>query len=267
MQPGSHNAILASLRSELARLERHAGAGPRGPCLRFGLPAIDRALPGGGIAAGALHEFAGAGAQTEHATAPALLAAALLAQPPGTVLWVMERPDIHPPALAAVGLAPDRVVYVHARRPRTVLLVMEEGLRHRGLAGVVGELGGRLSLTASRRLQLAAGRSGVTAILLRRSHRFDDPALRQPSAAVTRWRIAAVPSAPPLAHASETPGLGRARWRLDLVRCRGGVPRSWVLEACDATGRCGLVPDMADRPAAPERSRQGTDQGTGRAAA
>jgi protein ImuA len=203
-----------------------------------------------------LHEFAGTGAGTEHGTAPALLAAGLLAGATGAVLWVLERSDLHPPALAAVGLGSERVVYVQACKPRTVLLVMEEGLRHRGLAGVVGEFGGGLSLTASRRLQLAAERSGVTAFLLRRSRRFDDPMLAQPSAAVTRWRVAAVPSGPPLAHAPETPGLGRARWRLDLVRCRGGGPRSWIVEACDATGRCGLVTDMADRPVAAQRARR-----------
>jgi protein ImuA len=169
MQPGSHIATLASLRSEVARLEGRAITQRPTPCIPFGLPAIDQALPGGGLAAGVLHEFAGTGAETEHATASALLAAALLAKPPGTVLWVLERPDIHPPALAAAGLTPDRVVYVHARKPRTVLLVMEEGLRHRGLAGVVGELSGKLSLAASRRMQLAAERSGVTAVLLRRS--------------------------------------------------------------------------------------------------
>jgi protein ImuA len=205
-----------------------------------------------------LHEFAGMGAGTEHATASALLAAGLLAGSAGIVLWVLEQPDLHPPALAAVGLGPERIVYVQARQPRTVLLVMEEGLRHRGIAGVVGELGGPLSLTASRRLQLAAERSGVTAVLLRRSRRFDDPVLAQPSAAVTRWRVTAVPSGPPLAHAPETPGLGGARWRLELIRCRGGAPRSWVVEACDATGRCRLVADMADRPAAAQRSLQGS---------
>ena len=59
----------------------------------------------------------------------------------------------------------------------SVLLVMEEGLRHRGLAGVVGEVSGRMTLTASRRLQLAAEASGVVAFVLRRSRRHDDPAL------------------------------------------------------------------------------------------
>jgi len=48
-----------------------------------------------------------------------------------------------------------------------VLLAMEEGLRHADLAAVVCEMSGRFGLTASRRLQLAAEASGVTAFALR----------------------------------------------------------------------------------------------------
>ena len=67
--------------------------------------------------------------------------------------------------------SPDRVIYAEAGKAATALLAMEEGLRHAGLAGVVGELSGRLTLTASRRLQLAAEQSGVTCFVLRRSRR------------------------------------------------------------------------------------------------
>lgn len=119
----------------------------------------------------------------------------------------------------------------------------EEGLRHPGLAAVVAEPAGRVSLTASRRLHLAAEQSGVLAMLIRRAQGFDDPVLTEPSAAVTRWRVAMLPSPPAPPHA---PGLGRARWRLELLRCRGGESRSWTVEACDAAGRLGLVADMAD---------------------
>ena len=255
MQPAAHIAVLSALRSEVARLERRVTAGWREKVASFGLAAVDAALPAGGLALGALHELAGTGCQVEHGTAAALLAAGLLARVPGEVLWVLEQADIHPPALAAVGLTPNRVVYVHARKPHNVLLVMEEGLRHRGLAGVVAEFSGALGLTASRRLQLAAEHSGVTAFLLRRSRCFDNPVLLEPSAAVTHWRVATVPSGPPLANAPGTPGLGRPRWRLELIRCRGGEAHSWIVEAFDATGRCRLVADLADRPAAAEPQR------------
>lgn len=239
----------------LAGLEYSAGPARPERILPFGLNAIDAVLPAGGLALGALHEVAGAGPQVEHATAATLFAAGLLARVPGEVLWVLQQRDLHPPALAAVGLTPERVVYVHARQPRSVLLVVEEGLRHCCLAGVVGEFAGALGLTASRRLQLAAGRSGVTAFLLRRSRCFDDPALRAPSAAATRWRIATEPSGPAVPRAPETPGLGVPRWRLDLLRCRGGEAHSWIVEAFDATGRCTLLADMGHRPAAPQPRR------------
>jgi protein ImuA len=141
------------------------------------------------------------------------------------------------------GLAPGRVLYAEASRDRDVLPLVEEGLRERGLAAVVGEVT-RLNLIASRRLQLAAEASGVTVLLLRRWWTVAEKDLAAlPSAAVTRWRIAPAPSEPVPA-----PGLGRAKWQVDLVRCRGAEPRSWILEACDAKGRLALAAALAGRP-------------------
>ncbi len=73
---------------------------------------------------------------------------------------------------------------------RNALQAMEEGLRHPDLADVVCELEGRLDLVASRRLQLAAEVSDVLGLVLRRSRRFNDPALIVPSAASRRRRRA-----------------------------------------------------------------------------
>jgi protein ImuA len=262
--PAVPTHVLTDLRSRIARIARDPAR--RGtPALRFGIAALDRHLPDGGLAIGALHEVAGTGPDTEHAAAAAaLFAAGALARLRGPVLWALTRDDLFAPALAGVGLYPDRLILAEAGRQ--VLSVMEEGLRHRGLAGVVGELDGRLTLTASRRLQLAAEASGVTAIVLRRARRHDlsrvhshdsfrvhshDPTLAEPNAAVTRWRLTALPSAPPLPRASDVPGLGRARWRLELLRCRGGEPATWIVEACDATGHLALASEFSDRSAAP----------------
>ncbi len=247
--------LLADLRRRIARIERTEGR-KGGKAIPRGVPAIDGRLPGGGLALGALHEIFGGGPDIEHGTAAALLAAGILARAPGQVLWVLEQPDLFAPALEAVGLASERVIYAEAGRPGAVLLSMEEGLRHVGLAGVVGELSGRLTLTASRRLQLAAEQSGVTCFVLRRSRRFDDALLSESTAAVTRWRVTALPSPGPLMHAPETPGLARARWRLDLVRCRGGEPASWIVEASDATGHLGSPADLGDRSAAAQPERR-----------
>ncbi|MBV9251292.1 MAG: damage-inducible mutagenesis protein [Acetobacteraceae bacterium] len=240
--------LINSLRDQIARIERN-GVRHHRATLPLG-PAIDVALPEGGLAQGVLHEISSAGPDIEHGAAAALFIAGILARQRGKVLWALERGDLFAPALASAGLHPDRVIYAEAGKPAAILQVMEEGLRHRGLAGVVGELQGRLALTSSRRLQLAAESSGVTAFLLRRSRKHDDPALSEPSAAVTRWRIGVLPSSPPLSHAPETPGLGRQQWRLELTRCRGGEPHSWIVESCDAKGRLGVVSGLRDGPVA-----------------
>ena len=87
--------------------------------------------------------------------AAALFAGGIAARTRGKVLWCVTRQDLFAPALAQAGLAPDRVIYVEAGDEKTVLACFEEGLRHGGLGAVVAEVA-RLSMTASRRLQLAA---------------------------------------------------------------------------------------------------------------
>ena len=70
------------------------------------------------------------------------------------------------PAVAQAGLLPERVIYLEAGDEPSVLACFEEGLRHRGLGAVVAEVA-RLSMTASRRLQLAAEGSGAIGIAIR----------------------------------------------------------------------------------------------------
>lgn len=237
-------STLEQLRATVARIEGAGTVGHAG-VLPFGHPGIDASLPGGGLALAALHEVAAEGIDADFAAAPALFAAGILARRPGPVLWVLQHADLFAPALAAAGLHPARVVYVEATRD-AVLLAMEEGLRHPGLAGVVAEVSARVSLTASRRLHLAAQSGGALALLLRRQARDKEGTL----AAVTRWSLGPYPSAPPLPHSPETPGLGRQRWRLQLTRSRGGRTGAWVVEACDAAGRLGMVPTLANGSAA-----------------
>jgi protein ImuA len=149
------------------------------------------------------------------------------------------------------GLDPARLVLVTAPRDDEILWALEEGLRAgpaAGLTAVVGELG-RLPMVAGRRLQLAAERSGVTALVLKRWRNAAEAAAERdrPSAALTRWRVSALPSA---AIAGE-PGIGLPRWRVALLRVRGGVPGAWDVETADATGHVSLSAELADRPAAP----------------
>lgn len=229
-----------ALRAEIERIE--ANGRPRKGVLPFGVETVDRKLPGGGLVLGALHEVAGGGDGAVDGAASALFAAGVAARTRGKVLWCVTRTDLFAPALAQVGLSPDRLVYFEAGDERSVLATFEEGLRHGGLGAVVGEVS-RLSMTASRRLQLCAEETGTLAIAVRRWRRQAEAAdFGQPTAANTRWRITALPSTPlPAA------GVGRARWMVELLRCKAGEAADFELEACDETGRLALPADLADR--------------------
>ena len=124
----------------------------------------------------------------------------------GKALWCITRPDLFAPALAQAGLVPDRVIYVEAGDETSVLVCFEEGLRHGGLGAVVAEVA-RLSMTASRRLQLAAEGSGTIGLAVRRWRRHTEAAdFGQPTASVTRWRVSALPATPlPVPGASDAP--------------------------------------------------------------
>jgi protein ImuA len=246
----TENVLLAKLGERIRQIERPTatvhGVWP------FGITAIDRALPGGGLARGAMHEILGAGGDEEDGVLAAVFAVYILGRltrrSDGIALWCLPRADLYGPGLAAHGLDPGRVVLVQAQRDAEILWAMEEGLHAPGIMAVVGEVG-TLPAVASRRLQLAAERSsGITAILLRR-WRDGGQATREralPSAAVTRWRIAALPSRP----MRDEPGVGRPRWRIELLRCRGGGLACWEMEVPDATDHVSLAAALADRPAA-----------------
>jgi protein ImuA len=239
-------ATLAQLREQLRAME---GSGfRRREVLPFGLGPLDARLGDGGLRLDSLHEIAGAGADMADDCAATLFMAGIAARAWGPVLWVVRRRDLFAPGLAQVGLAPKRLIYAEARDDAELLAIMEEGLRHRGLGAVIGEAK-RVAMPATRRLQLAAEGGRTVALLLKRHVREDSDPLGVPSAAVTRWRVAAAPSSPlPVA------GVGRARWQLNLVRQRGGDPFETLVEACDATGRCALPAELAARPAAAGRA-------------
>jgi protein ImuA len=81
---------------------------------------------------------------------------------------VSDASTIFLPAFAQIGLRLDRVNFVEGDKEETALASFEEALGDAGLCAVVAERV-RLPMTASRRLQLAAEKSGDTG--------FGDPPL------------------------------------------------------------------------------------------
>lgn len=236
---------IAELRQRIERLEGVRGG--RRAVLPFGVREVDRRLPEGGLALGCLHEVAGGGNGAVDGAAAALFAAGVAARTKGRVLWCVTRRDLFAPALAQVGLQPDRLILLEGGDEKTVLACFEEGLRHGGLGAVVAEVA-RLPMTASRRLQLAAEGKGAIGIALRRWRRQSEAVdFGQPTAAVTRWRVTALPSTP-----LPAPGVGRPRWLVELIRCRAGESADFELEACDGKGRLSLPSEVANRPPSKE---------------
>lgn len=216
-------AAIDALRARIWALERSSAEPARTLSVA---EAIDAALPWGGLPLACLHEIVAAdGAGIGFA---AVLLGRLAAH--GPVLWCRPRhagETPYPPGLEAFGLAGEALLVVNGRDRTELLWAMEEGLRCPRVGAVVAEVD-RLDLTAGRRLQLAAEAGGVTGFLL----------LPRANAAAgtTRWCVSAAPSA-------DTPwqGLGDARWRVALERCRGGVPRAWTAEWQAAVGRLVVV--------------------------
>lgn len=227
--------VLASCQtnSGQARLARVAlGAGP-----------LDRAL-GGGLARGRLHElWPASAAERGAATGFALLLAALAAGRKGTIIYLAEgaeqhRGALHGPGLAELGVDPARLILVQAADARELLRVGADVVRSSAVAAAVltpARPSPLIDLTATRRLTLFAERSGVTALLLAAA----DP--DRPSAAATRWRVAAAPSDP-----LEAGAPGYPAFAADLVRQRGGPPaEGWRLEWHRDAARFTALPGRA----------------------
>lgn len=170
------------------------------------------------LAKTALHEFAAEADDTASAAAFALLANPT----PKPILWLRdvrgqrECGRIYAPGLVQLGVDPAQLVVVTTPDDKGLLKAAVDCLRCGDIGAVLIELWGRapaLDLTATRRLTLAAERSGVPALLVRAN------AVPEPTAAWTRWRIGAAPSAPLPGNAP-----GHPCFSIELLRDRAGRP-------------------------------------------
>lgn len=190
-----------------------------------------QSAPSGGMLAlnrGRLHEFYAA--STGDAAANIGLATMLAWRMGGAapILWLRigrrSRASPYAPGLAGLGLDPARLILVEAGDVSGLLRAAGDAARCAGLGVLLIEAWGRLpelDLTVSRRLLLAAEHSQVTVLLARLE---SSPA---PSAADTRWRIAAAASGEDMV--AEAPGA--PAFLVELLRRRGGPAGSrWRLE-------------------------------------
>ena len=194
-----------------------------------GVTSLDAAL-GGGLSYGGVHEIYAAQVSDAAAiTGFAVIAATGMAEERRHILWLRSRRCLSQGGIlqangwAELGGEPGNGLLAIVPDTITLLRAATDALRSGALGAVVAEDWGQmrdLDLTASRRMALAAEKSGVPLFLLR----ID--AAPVASAAQTRWQVAAAPS-------QALPGNapGQPTFDLELLRQRSGPSGlSWRLE-------------------------------------
>ena len=215
--------------------------------LPFGVAEIDGRIGAGGLRAGALHEATARSGSLVDDAATTLFLAGMAAREAATtggpVLWAACRADLYAPGLAQAGLSASSVIYAQPYDNAALLAVIEDAVRDGTPSAIVAEAS-KVSMVATRRLQLVAAEADMPVLLLRRRRGGTQDPFAEPSAAWTRWRIGTAPSA-----RLDVAGVGRARWSVELARQRGGEPFSLIVEGSDETGRLAVPAELGHRAA------------------
>lgn len=221
-----HLSLINDLKAQLAGLASKPGRMSDFEALSVGVRSIDDHL-GNGVNPFAVHElWAESSFEAPSASAFAL---GLALRTAGPLVWVTdERASHEVGALYGSGLHewggdPDNLLLIKVRSVVELLAAGEEALGS-GSAGAVVLCGWgdapALTLTASRRLSLAAARGRSTGFFVRAAARSS------PSAAETRWLVRAAPSRP-----WEAGSPGFPTFAVQLTRSRSGAaPREWIVE-------------------------------------
>lgn len=217
---------LDALRHQISRSDSGVGRLIRSN-ITTGKVDLDTALQGG-LTEGRLHEFYAANVADAPCSAGFAAMLALRVQE-GPLVWLRteaaerQMGEIYMPGFAELGGDPASLILMLLPDDRMMLRAAADAAACSGLGSLVLEFWGKaplLTLTASRRLALAAEQSGVTLFLLRIG------AEPVPSAAATRWRVSAAPSTPMAANAP-----GHSMIEAELLRQRSGpMGMRWQME-------------------------------------
>jgi protein ImuA len=187
--------------------------------VQVNLGPVNEAFPNSQFPTGAIHEFVATEINTQ-AAASGFIAAIIssLMKDSGVMLWISASRTIFPPALKAFNIDPGSVIFIDLTNEKEVAWALDEALKLKGLAAVVGEMHD-INFTTSRRFQLAVEQSQVTGFL------FNRKKISASNACLTRWRISARASVVE----DDLPGLGFPCWKVELLKVRNGRPGTWEL--------------------------------------
>lgn len=169
--------------------------------------------------------------RVHEASGPAAVSFALrtAAQNDGGVIWVREQwlaEQLNPAGFQ--GFDPSRLILAQTKSQTDTLAVMEEALRDGAAPLVVAQITTPISLTAGRRLQLAAKAGGTTGLCL-------IPEGMGSNAAETRWHCAPV---------FDPRDSTQQRWQ--IIKNKSGTTGAWHVR-WDAEKRCiSVVPPTGE---------------------
>jgi protein ImuA len=262
-------AILDNLRNQIHQLEyggklSQISQTQSKTTVSLGNSDIDEALPWGGLPITGLHEIFGDIATIGFTT---ILINKLVKNLDAPILWCQHEYDLCGQGLTEFGINPDRIILIRSKRDSDILWAMEEGLRSKGISGVIGKPF-KISPIAGRRLQLAAEENYLPCLLLRPEDRYKNPQSVTPTnAALTRWHVTTAPSVTP----ANGRGLGAPRWNLELQRYRYSAfnlqkqknkqrktrrVMSWQVEWRYETGDLSVVTNLCNRSNKPQKRQQ-----------
>ena len=216
----SRKALIDKLQKDILVWQGYK-AQPSGKADTIGLGQIENAFPNGVFPKHAIHEFIAVAPEHSAACEGFIggLVAALM-KVGAACIWISTSRRLFPTSLSAFNVQTERIIFMDVSKEKDVLWIMEEALKCEGLAAVVAELSD-LSLTESRRLQLAVEHSGVTGFILRK-----DASKKASTIVTARWKITPLPSE----NEDDMPGIGFPRWSVELLKVRNGSPGIWTME-------------------------------------
>lgn len=198
---------MEKLRRTMQRIARPQEEEGQGWILPTGFLDIDQYLPMGGMPSHAVHEITGP--QSMGFTSELLTRM----QHDHTCVWVRSAKATsvpYGPFLAAKGLNTEQILFVECQSDQDLFWCMEEALKSKATAFVIGEPKAAIGLTTSRRFQLAAENGHSLGFVLSVEN--------GPSNALfSRWHIQACPTT----HKEDL------AWLVDLQRFRGTPKRTW----------------------------------------
>jgi len=233
--------IVRQLRARLDSLATTAAEDFSVATFSTGSRAIDGLLPRGGLRVDSVTEWVAENEACGTAALSLITAANRLKCCPGPLVVVAQPSEFYPPAAAALGIDPQRMVWVRPECPADTVWAIDQALRCDAVAAVWAIVGSAVDDRDARRFQLAAEAGRTPGIFLR-----PRPARGRPSFAEVRFHVRLAPSQDTDAsqNTAAFPSL-----RVTLDRCRGASAHKAVWVQIDDQARLQTMtpPDSVPR--------------------